>query len=116
MIKPKFELKCRGDGGSTKVFTLKNVSSVITSNICVVSFTLIYHDGEKLNLITTDIPFPTSLGSNEEREFSCNHQPLQHREVGYKELQLVFKAEDELSNKYICIASKNAESSSAVIT
>ena len=107
--KPKFELICKGDGGNMQAFTLKNVSSVIASNIHAESFDLIYHDGERQNLLTAETKLPTSLGPNEIKEFSCSHPALQHRGVGYNTIQLAFTVEDELSNQYKCVAIKNVE-------
>ena len=52
---------------------------------------------------------PTSLGPNQEKEFICSHPALQHRSVGYNTIQLVFTVEDEQSNLYKCVATKNVE-------
>lgn len=109
MSKPKFELICKGDGGTSQVFTLKNVSSVIVSNIQIESFDLVFHDGEIQNLMTNGTVLPTSLGSNEMKEFICSHAALRHRSVGYNTIQLVFTVEDEQSNQYKCVATKNVE-------
>ena len=109
MSRPKFELICKGDGGTSQVFTLKNVSSVIASNIQAESFELIFHDRERQNLMTAGIVLPTSLGPNEMKEFVCPHPALQHRGVGYNTIQLVFTVEDEQSNQFECIATKNVE-------
>lgn len=65
MIAPKFELTCKCYGGTNKTFVLKNVSSLIVSNIRVEEFDLIYVDRDCQNLITMDIKLPTSLGPNE---------------------------------------------------
>jgi hypothetical protein len=64
---PKFELKCKSDGGTKIVFTLKNISSLIVSNIKSEIFKLLYFDGTADILYKTEIKMPTSLGPNEER-------------------------------------------------
>lgn len=109
MSRPKFELICKGDGGTSQVFTLKNVSSVIASNIHAEAFDLIFHDKDRQDLMTAGIVLPTSLGPNEMKEFVCSHPALQHRGVGYNTIQLVFTVEDEQSNQFECIATKNVE-------
>ena len=109
MTGPKFEMLCKVSGGTDKVFSLKNVSSVITSNICAQSFDLIYVDGTRQSLINCVKEFPISLGPNEVQEFFCNHPMLSRRRVGYRELQLVFSAEDEHSNVFRCLATINIE-------
>lgn len=107
--KLKFVLICRDDRGTNRVFVLKNVSSVIASNIYAESFELIYHDKYRKDLLTDDIVLPTSLGPNEEKEFLCSHPALKNRGVGYNKICLLFFAEDEQSNKYKCVATKNVE-------
>ena len=62
MSRPKFELICKGDGGTSQVFTLKNVSSVIASNINAEAFDLIFHDKDRQDLMTAGIVLPASLG------------------------------------------------------
>ncbi len=109
MSKPKFELICKSDGGTNRVLVMKNVSSTIVSNIQVESFELIYHDGNGENLLPYDNIFPTSLGPNETKEVSCLNPTLTHRGVGFNTIRLIFTAEDERSNKYKCVSTKNVE-------
>ena len=109
LIAPKFELTCKCYGGTNKTFVLKNVSSLIVSNIRVEEFALIYVDRDCQNLITMDIKLPTSLGPNEAREFTFNHRTFDQRGVGYKEFRFVFTAEDEYLNEFRCVATKNVQ-------
>lgn len=105
----KFELICKDDGGSKKVITIKNVSTVIVSNFRLESFDLIYHDGEREIIWIDESLLPTSLGPNEMKEIECSNPILQQRSVGYNKIQLVFTVEDDQSNKYRCVATKNVE-------
>ena len=110
MSVPKFELICKSDGEPIqKVFILKNVSSVIVSNIIVEDFVLISVDGSRQSLFMEESLYPTSLGSNESFEFRLSHRVFERRGVGYKEFQLIFTAEDDQSNKYRCEFKKNVE-------
>ena len=109
MIAPKFELTCKCYGGSNMTFVLKNVSSLIVSNIRMEAFDLIHVDGDCQNLITTDIKVPTSLGPNEAGEFAFSHRTFEQRGVGYKEFRFVFTAEDEYLNEFRCVATKNVQ-------
>ncbi len=109
MKKPKFELTCSADGGTTKYFVLKNVSSVIASNINVVSFDLVSHDKTRHSLLGSKMRLPTSLRSGEHAEFEVSHPKLQHRSVGDHEIEFVFTTEDEDSNVYRCIAIRKIE-------
>ncbi|MBR1703042.1 MAG: toll/interleukin-1 receptor domain-containing protein [Lachnospiraceae bacterium] len=109
VVIPKFELKCKRDGGSTVTFVLKNVSSVIVSNISVETFELIAVDNSSQNLFNMNIEFPTSLGPNEVEEITLSHRVFEVRGVGYKEFRFVFTLEDEQSNQYRYVATKNVE-------
>ena len=106
---PKFELKCIGGEGSTKSFSLKNVSSVHVSEISVESFDLICLDGSSQNLFIMEIAVPTSLGPNETGEFTYNHRYFIQREHLSREFRLVFTVKDEYSNQFRCVATKNVD-------
>ena len=109
VISPKFELICKDGGGSKKIFSLKNVSSVIVSNITAESFDLV-HGGElQEKIMLCDFQMPTSLGPNETGEFSVENSAFKHRGVGYKEFRFSFSLENEQSKKFHCIATKNVE-------
>ena len=114
MKKPKIEITCKGDGGVNKAFQIKNVSTLIVSNIHLQAFDLVFLDGSRQDLLATSPNglLPTSLGSNEGREFLFPHPRLERREVGYKALELLFSLEDEELNVYHCKATKNAEDNS----
>ena len=109
VMAPKFEFKCNDGDGSNKVFCLKNVSSVIVSNIIAESFDLIHLDNYRQNVLPFNFQMPTSLGPYETGEFSIANRVFEQRGVGYKEFRFVFKAEDEQLNTYSCVTTKNVE-------
>lgn len=109
LITPKFEFKCIGGKGDVKNFTLKNVSSVYVSEICVEAFELLYLDGNKQNIYVSDANIPTSLGPDKSEEFTFKHRYFIHRESLSTEFRFVFTAADEHSNKYRCVATKNVD-------
>ena len=109
VVASKFEFKCNDRDESKKTFTLKNVSSVIVSNIIAESFELIHLDDFRQDVLPFGFQMPTSLGPNETGEFTINNRAFERRGVGFKEFQFVFSFEDEQSNRYRCIATKNVE-------
>ena len=106
---PKIEFSCRNKEKSIKIFTLRNVSSMIISNIHIDLFDLISVDGSKQSLLNGNITIPTSLSPNQQAEFSVNHRFFGDRGVGFKEFVFAFFAEDEKSNLFRCVATKNVE-------
>ena len=109
MISPKFEFICKSGDGCNKVFTLKNISSVIVSNITPESFILTLVDNSLENIMPLDFQMATSLCPNETTSIQIENHVFKQRGIGYRKFQFMFSMEDEQSNKYYCIATKNVE-------
>lgn len=109
LLTPKFEFKCYGVKGESKTFSLKNISPVYVSEINVEAFDLVYLDGDRQNLILSDIDMPTSLEPGKSEEFTYKHRCFERRGVGYKEFWFVFNAIDQYSNKLRCVITKTVD-------
>lgn len=112
MSQPKFELTCKDKTETRKVFTLKNVSSTIVSNMHLESFDLYVFNGsrdDKENIYSEGVGFPLSLGEYEEKSFEIDNERLREHHIGDRYFELIFTAEDDQLNLYQCSATKNVE-------
>ena len=109
MSEPIFEFSCSGGNGAQRVFTIKNVSTVIFSKIVPLSFDLICIDHTSESVLPFEFQFPTSLVSGQEQSFEISNSKFKYRNVGDKEFKFVFTVEDDNSNIFRCSAEKNVE-------